>query len=154
MTFRRPRAEAGFTLAELVVVLFLLALVAALALPRLERGMETVELRAQAARFSAFLRYGREQAVTKGVAQEVRVDPATGVLTLTPAGGETPRATKQLSTRVRISVDSSAGMPAVTFSPEGFSSGASFRLEGPGGRAYRITVDPVTGRVSNRRETG
>lgn len=148
----RPCPHAGFTLIELVVVLFLLSLAAGLALPAVGRGVETLELRAQVAGFSAFLRYGREQAITKRVTHEVRVDPEARQVTLIPIGSDSPKARKQLSSRIQISAEPS-GARVVTFSPQGFSSGASFRLEAPGGRVYRVTVDPITGRVSNIRET-
>lgn len=147
------RSRAGFTLIELVVVLFLLAVATGLVLPAVGRGIETLELRAQVAGFSAFLRYAREQAITKRTAYEVRVDPEFSQLTLVPVGSDTPKARKQLSSRIRISVDPPEAR-IVTFSPQGFSSGASFRLEAQGGRVYRVTVDPITGRVSNHREAG
>ncbi len=142
----------GFTLVELVVVLFLLSLVAGLVLPAAGRGIEAVELRAQVAKLSAFLRYGREQAVTKRVAHEIRIDPEAHRLTLSPVGSDSPRAQRQLSSRIQFSADAPSG--AVTFSPQGFSSGASFRLQSPGGTVYRVTVDPITGRISNSREPG
>ena len=146
-------SPSGFTLVELVVVLFLLSLMAGLVLPALGRGIEAVELRAQVAGLSAFLRYGREQAVTKRVAHEIRIDRVAHRLTLIPAGAESPKAQRQLSSRIRFSADAPPS-GVVTFSPEGFSSGASFRLEAPSGRAYRVTVDPFTGRVTNTPETG
>ncbi len=143
----------GFTLVELVVVLFLLSLAAGLVLPAVGRGIEALELRAQVAVFSAFLRYGREQAITRRAAHEVRVDPESHQLTLIAAGSESPRARKQLSSRIQISADPPQAR-VVSFSPQGFSSGASFRLEGQGGRVYRVTVDRITGRVSSLREAG
>jgi general secretion pathway protein H len=141
--------QRGFTLIELVVVLFLLAIATGLALPAVGRALGSLELRAQAAGISAFLRYGREQAITRRAAHEVRVEPEARRLTLIPVGAERPKAQKQLSARVRISVEPPA--PVITFSPQGFSSGASLRLEGEGGRVHRISVDPITGRVSTRR---
>jgi hypothetical protein len=42
-------------------------------------------------------------------------------------------------------------MPRLTFLPHGMSSGARFLIEAPGSRAYVITVDPLTGRVTTRR---
>lgn len=149
----RPRGQTGFTLVELVVVLFLLSLAVGLVLPAVGRGVETLELRAQVAGFSAFLRYGREQAITRRVAHEVRVDPETHHVTLISVGSDSAKARKQLSPRIRISADPPQAR-VVTFSPHGFSSGASFKLEAPGGRVYRITVDPITGRVTNSREAG
>jgi len=134
-------------------VLFLLSLATGLALPAVGRGIETLELRAQVASFSAFLRFARAQAITTRTPHAVRVDPQALELTLIPAGSESPKARRQLSPRTRVSADP-AGALVVTFSPQGFSNGASFRLEGQGGRAYRVTVDPITGRVSNYGETG
>jgi Tfp pilus assembly protein FimT len=137
-------------LIELVVVLFLLSLAGTLALPAMWRAIETVELRAQVAGFSAFLRYGREHAIIARVAHEVRVEAEARQLTLVPVGSETPRAWKRLSSRVRITPDARV----VTFWPEGLSSGGSFRLEAENGQVYRVTVDPITGRVSSHREAG
>jgi prepilin-type N-terminal cleavage/methylation domain-containing protein len=148
-----PRDNWGFTLIELVVVLFLLSLATGLTLPAVGRGVQTLELRAQVAGFSAFLRYGREQAITKRIAHEVRVDPEGRQLTLIPVGSDSPKARRLISSRIRISADP-PGSRVVTFSPQGFSTAASFRLETQGGRMYRVTVDPVTGRVSNTREAG
>lgn len=153
MSAARLRGGEGFTLIELVVVLFLVSLVTGLAIPAVGRGIEALELRAQVAGFSGFLRYGREQSITRRAAHEVRVDPGSRQLTLIASGSESPRAQKQLSPRLQISVVPPAAR-VVTFSPQGFSSGADFRLEGPGGRIYRVIVDPLTGRVSSRREAG
>ena len=148
----RPASQVGFTLIELIVVLALLSLATGLVLPAIGRGIEGLELRAQVARFSAFLRYGREQAITKRRAHEVRVDPEELQLTLVAVGSETPMARRALSPRIRISSPDPQAPRIITFSPQGFSSGASFRLETPGGRAYRVTLDPVTGRVTTAQE--
>lgn len=153
MMANRPSPQAGFTLIELVVVLFLLSLATGLALPTVGRSIEALELRAQVAGLSAFLRYGRAHAITRRAAHEVRLDPDAHQLTLIPVGGDNPKARRRLSSRIRISPDPPEAR-VVTFSPQGFSSGASFRLEAPGGRVYRISVDPITGRVSNQREAG
>ncbi len=139
----------GFTLVELALVLFVVALVAGLALPTVGRGVDTLQLRADVAAFSAFLRYAREQAITRREAQEVRVNPDSHLLTLRAAGGDT-RASRRLSPRIAISAESPIGL-SITFSPRGLSSGGSFRLVGPDGQAYRVQVDPFTGRVTNVR---
>ncbi len=141
-------SERGFTLLELILVLSIMALVAGLALPAVGRGVDTLQLRADVAAFSAFLRYAREQAITKREAHEVRVDPDAHLLTLTTAGGELPRTSRRLSPRVAIKPETRAGL-SITFSPRGVSSGGSFRLVGADGRGYRVLVDPLTGRVTN-----
>ncbi len=138
----------GFTLVELVLVLFVVSLVAGLALPAVGRGVDTLQLRADVAAFSAFLRYARAQAITRREAQEVRVNPDAHLLTLSAAGSDSPRASRRLSPRIAISAESLTGL-SITFSARGLSSGGSFRLVGPDGQAYRVQVDPLTGRVTN-----
>ncbi|MBI4589634.1 MAG: GspH/FimT family pseudopilin [Candidatus Rokubacteria bacterium] len=140
----------GFTLVELILVLFILTLVAGLALPAVGRGVDTLQLRAEVAAFSAFLRYAREQAITRRETQEVRVDPDGRLLTLTAAGAEKERASRRLSPRIAIRAEAAPAL-AVTFSASGLSSGGSFQLVGPDGRAYRVSVDPLTGRVTSAR---
>ena len=146
----RGQGEGGFSLIELVLVLFIIALVAGLVLPAVGRGVETLQLRAEVGAFSAFLRYAREQAITKREAQEVTIKPEAHLLTLRAAGSETPRASRKLSPRIAISADAPSGN-SITFSPRGVSTGGSFRLTAPDGRAYWVRVDPLTGRVTNTR---
>ena len=140
----------GFTLIELVLVIFVVALVAGLALPAVGRGFDTLQLRAEVAAFSAFLRYAREQAITRREAQEVGVNPHAHLLTLKAAGTEGARASRRFSPRIAITADSPTGL-SITFTPRGLSSGGSFRLVGADGQAYRVQVDPLTGRVTNAR---
>ena len=140
----------GFTLVELILVMFVIALVAGLTLPAVGRGVETLQLRAEVASFSAFLRYAREQAITRREAQEITVNPSAYVLTLRAAGGGSVRASRRLSPRIAITAESLTGL-SITFSPRGLSSGGSFRLVGADGRAYRVQVDPLTGRVTSAR---
>jgi general secretion pathway protein H len=140
----------GFTLVELIVVLFIIALVAAVALPAVGRGVDALQLRAEVATFATFLRYAREQAITRREAQEVTINPDAHLLTLRAAGTEGARARRRLSPRISIRAESPTGL-SITFSPGGVSTGGSFRVVGPDGRAYRVSVNPLTGRVSNVR---
>ena len=140
----------GFTLVELILVLFIIALVAGLVLPAVGRGVETLQLRAEVGTFSAFLRYAREQAITRHEAQEVTIERDAHLLILRAVGSDSPRATRKLSPRISISADGSSGT-SITFSPRGVSTGGVFWLTAPDGRAYRVSVDPLTGRVSNAR---
>ena len=142
----------GFTLIELVLVLFILTVMAGVALPAVGRGVDALHLRADVAAFSAFLRYAREQAITKREPHQVRIDPDAHLLTLAVEGAETPRLSRRLSPRVAIQAEGSTTL-SIAFSRQGLSSGGTFRLVGPDGRAYRIRVDPLTGRVTNSRST-
>ncbi len=142
--------SSGFTLIELVVVLFVLALAVTVVVPALGRGLDSVRTRVEVAGVARFLRAAREQAITRGEVYEVRVDPAARALMLV-AGGErkTVRASRRLSTGFEIASDV-RGATAVAFSPQGLSSGGRFSIHAPGGRPYIVSVDPLTGRVSSR----
>ena len=138
----------GFTLIELAVTLFVLALGVAVAAPSLSRGMDTVRARAETAGIATFLRAAREQAITRNRPYEVRVNTEEGVIELRT--GETVLASRHLALGVRVIADPPTSR-TVTFLPQGLSSGARLRVEGPGGRAHLVTVDALTGRVATRR---
>ena len=66
----------------------------------------------------------------------------------TIADGATRR---QLSSRLHVAPEPGRILQPITFLPQGRSSGGAFRVEAVGSRAYIISVDPLTGRVSTRR---
>ena len=142
----------GYSLMELVVVLAILAVATAVVAPAVGRTAEDVRVRAELAGLAAFLRTAREQAVTRRQALEVTLDPETRVLLLRhpardgAAGGQARRAVSSL-----LQVEADPAMPRLTFLPHGMSSGARFTIEAPGPRAYVMTVDPLTGRVTTQR---
>jgi len=148
----RGGAVRGYSLMELVVVLAILAVAAAVVAPAVGRTAEDVRVRAELAGLAAFLRTAREQAVTRQQALEVTLDPDAQVLLLRrpgragEAGVQARRAVSSL-----LHVDADPAMPRLTFLPHGMSSGARFTIAAPGPRAYVITVDPLTGRVTTQR---
>ena len=138
----------GFTLIELAVTLFVLALAVSVTAPSLARGVDTVRTRAETAGIATFLRAARERAITHNRAYEVRVKTEEGVIELRT--GETALAIRRAPPGIRVTLDPPTSS-TVTFLPQGLSSGAQLRVEGPGRRAYLVTVDPLTGRVATRR---
>jgi len=138
----------GFTLLELAVTLFVLALGVAVAAPSLSRGVDTVRARAETAGIATFLRAARERAITHNRPYEVEVKTEDGVIEL--HAGQRVLASRRLALGVRVLADPPTSR-TVTFLPQGLSSGARLRVEGPGSRVYLVTVDALTGRVATRR---
>ena len=148
----RGLAVRGFSLMELVVVLAVLAIAAAVVVPAVGRTVDRVRARAEVGAVAAFLRAAREQAVTRQQALEVLIDNDTHALVLRRAGREGDSAvltSRAVSPLLRIEADPPP--PRVTFLPHGMSSGARFAVAAPGSRAYVIAVDALTGRVSTER---
>jgi len=139
----------GFTLIELAVTLVVLAICAGLIAPSVGRGLDGLRSRAEISGFVGFLRAAREQAVTRGLAQEVRLDPETLTLVISPEGSPSVRASRSFSYLIRIEPDPPAAR-TITFQPQGLSSGGRFHILAPGERHYVVTVDPLTGRVVSR----
>ena len=138
----------GFTLIELVVTLFVLALAVGVAAPSIARGVDTVRTRAEAGGVATFLRAAREKAIIHNQSYEVRVRPAEGLVELRT--GDAVSATKRLAAGVRVTADPpSAG--TITFLPQGLTNGGRLRVEMPGRQGYLITVNALTGRVSTQR---
>jgi prepilin-type N-terminal cleavage/methylation domain-containing protein len=143
-------ADRGFTLLELIVTLFVLALATAIVVPSIGRSTEGIRVRAEVAGFSAFLRRAREESVTTRTDLAVTVDPVAR-LVLEETADNQVRARHPLPERITIEADPPAAL-TVYFSPLGFSTGGTFRVGGPTGIVYRVSVDPLTGRVQSRRE--
>ena len=117
---RRPRAEAGFSLAELLVVLAIIGAVIAMGIPLVNEQLRIAEVRAVADEMAVHLRAARMIAVShhKDIVVTVSVDPANS-LSYEGTNGETRTIT--MPGRVKIKSGSAV---SITFHSDG-SSGAS-----------------------------
>jgi len=146
------RAEVGargFTLLELVIALFVIALAVGLVGPAIGRSTDSVRARVDVAGFAAFFRHAREQAITRREALRVVVEPDAHRLTLLAGEDDVLRARVFPERLVIVPASSNAG--TVRFAPEGTSTGGEYRLAS-GSVSYRVTVDPITGRVRSIRQ--
>jgi general secretion pathway protein H len=146
---RRLRAHgAGVTLLELLIVLSLMALIAAMSVPMLSGGVSNSELKAAAREVAAGFRYARSDAV--GSRQETRVvfDLAERTFRIDrdPRLHTLPkRVDLKLFTAQKDIVDDKTG--AIRFFPDGGSDGGRVTIAA-GERKYEVDVDWLTGRVA------
>jgi prepilin-type N-terminal cleavage/methylation domain-containing protein len=139
----------GFTLIELSITLLVLALASAIVAPSVGRGLDGLRGRAEVSGFVGFLRAAREQAITRGEAQEVHLDPQTLTLIMSAEGSQAARSSRSFAYLLRIEPKPPNAL-MVKFQPGGLSSGGVFHLVAPGDRRYLVTVNPLTGRVASR----
>ena len=74
----QARSRSGFTLVEVGVVLVILSLMAAVAVPAFRRMVQPDELRDAVGRVEALFRLARDSAITSGRAVTVVIDSVTG----------------------------------------------------------------------------
>jgi general secretion pathway protein H len=139
----------GFTLLELIVVVFVIGLAAMLAAPSIARSTDALRVRAQIAAFSALMRHAREQAITSGRQHSVVVDPDARQLTVV-AGDDDVKRRRAIPEGWTIEAIPPPNL-TVRFEPQGSSSGADFRIAA-NAIVYHVKVDAITGRVRSIRE--
>lgn len=141
------RWSAGFSLLELLVVLFIIGLMTAVAIPMLGGGMAGTELRSAARDIAAGLRAARNHAVTGQREATLALDLERRIATADGATRsiEIPASLDiRLYTARRELVDESRG--SIRFFPDGSSTGGHVRLA-RGGQGLNVNVDWLTGRV-------
>jgi general secretion pathway protein H len=136
---RRDR-RGGFTLVELMMALAIMALIAALALPRVYPSGGATAGRATAYAVASALRGDRSEALRSGQPVTTRIDARAGVITAGSSG-----------VAVTVPRDFEATTRAiegegVTFRPDGSSTGGAIVLK-RGETAYSILVAPLTAGV-------
>jgi general secretion pathway protein H len=142
------RLARGVTLLELLIVLMLMALVAAIALSTFGGGVSTTELRGSARQLAAGLRTARSEALAQrretfllldvaGKRFKVDQDPREHNL---PGGVEL-----KLFTAQNDLVDATTG--SIRFFPDGGSNGGRITVAS-GTRKYEVDIDWLTGRVA------
>jgi general secretion pathway protein H len=142
----RDRAgERGFTLLEVIVVLLILSLGAAVSAPAIGRSLDSIRLRAEIAGFSAMIRHARERAITSRRTHTVVV----GNGELRVVDGEDVRRARPLP--AAWTIDTTPPKLVLRFEPQGSSSGGEYHIVA-GTISYRVSVDPLTGRVRSSRE--
>jgi general secretion pathway protein H len=150
---RRPAAQRGFTLVELVVVLVIVALVLGLVATSLSRSISGAEARETARKIVAALRYTRTQAIIRKSEQVFEVNleqrsytaPGRDTVQL-PEGVEIQLTTARSETR-------SDTVGGIRFFPDGGSTGGRVDLL-VNEREYSVDVAWLTGeaRLARREE--
>jgi general secretion pathway protein H len=150
-TERRQRARtSGFTMLEMIAVLLVIALVAALSPPLFSSGVSASQHRAAARDVAQMLRLARTEAVAKRT--DIGVD-----FNLEQRTMQMPAATNKRIAKIPEGIDikltttaaetKSETLASVRFYPDGGATGGRVSLK-VREREFRVDIDWLTGRVS------
>jgi general secretion pathway protein H len=142
------QAQAGVTLLELLIVLSIMAIVAALVVPMFGSGVSNTDLKSAARQVAAGLRLARSEAVAKRQDTRVMLDleHRTFQVERDSHVHALPRELEmKLFTAQSDLVSDRVG--AIRFFPDGGSNGGRVTLAS-GERKYEVDIDWLTGRVA------
>jgi general secretion pathway protein H len=144
------RGCAGFTLLEILIVLAILGLAIALAVPVIGRTTPSLELRTTARSVAAALREARGLAIADNREVVVTVDLDNRLLSAGVAGNAV-RLGRNLGVSLFTAAEEvvDAGTGSIRFFPDGTSTGGRVRVF-LGDRKYDVVVNWITGGVSIR----
>ncbi|MEQ1742573.1 MAG: GspH/FimT family protein [Candidatus Nitrotoga sp.] len=144
----KSRTSAGFTLLELLVVLMLMVMVYALAVPMISAGMPGTELKGAARQLAAGLRQARSLAVTRKEESTLMLDVEQRNFKVS---GDQRRYALPAKVDISLFTAQSELLPdkigAIRFYPDGSSTGGRITVKS-GVRKYEINVDWLTGQVT------
>ncbi len=153
--FRRRRA--ALTLVEIVIVVLIIGVLSAIAVPKYAVTMRYVQLEAAAERVAADLRYARQYAKTKGTTQSVVFTPATDTYTL-PGMNDVDHPSQAFAVDL-TSGEYPASIASASLGSGGAETTVVFDLYGRpdfggtvvvqlGSEQRTVTIDGTSGRVS------
>ncbi len=138
----------GFTMMEILIVLAIMGIVAALTVPMFGDGVSNSALKGAARELAAGLRFARSEAVAKRHETFVAIDLAGRRFKVAddPVEHQLPKTAElKLFTAQSDIVNESTG--AIRFFPDGGSNGGRITIAS-GERKYDVDVDWLTGRVT------
>jgi len=150
--FGQRTAVKGFTLIEIIIVLFIIGLATGIAGIMISRNSSSLELRKFTKEMTSVLRYARNSAVSEKQIYCLSFDPEKNMVTLYSETIDYKIndlvLSKELPDGIEIMIGEGQDDPHLEFMPQGNSSGGMIEIRDREGRAYYIEVNRITGKIN------
>jgi general secretion pathway protein H len=144
------RSARGFTLIEMVVVIFIIGLGTALAVPMIQGGLDAREVRRAARQIASTMHFCRGEAVALGEPQELVINTAKNSIHTTKWGRWAVLTDRAVIDRVRGGITVEDGITQILFFPNGSTSGVEVVVANRRDRTRNrigVRLDPLIGTV-------
>ena len=146
----RQCRRGGFTLIEMTVVLVIIAIGLTLAVPLIEGGFDSREVRRAARQIASTMVHCRVEAVSKAEPQGLVINPERNMIATSDRGRWAVLTDRAIIEKVEGGSVLGDGAVQVLFYPNGSTSGADVVVASRRDRGrdrLRITLDPLVGTV-------
>jgi len=143
-TVKVPSSQAGFTLFELLLVLFILGLSASVVMVSASRMQEKAVFNTEARKLFLTVKHAREMSIVERRDIVFRINAEAGDYWIAYGDDKT---SERHSLPQKLTV---AGEDVIFF-PKGNSSGGRIEIGNEKGQKYEVTVDPLFGTTSIKR---
>ena len=146
----RRAAASGFTFIEVMVVIAIMALGAALAVPAIDAGFDSREVRRAVRQIAATMHHCRTEAVATGRLRHLRIDPNENAIEADDQARWAVLTDRALIEQVEGGFEAADGSVEILFYPNGATSGAEVVVVSRRDRAsnrLRLLLDPLVGAV-------
>lgn len=153
MRQKYSKNSSGFTLLELIIVIIIMALVFAVGIPRIFKGLDSTKSRNVLNDIVLFLREARMDALTTGKRIKVKIKLEDGFFKA--ENGKIFSIPKETDFRLKaedkyLYVETTE--TGFTFFPNGMAAGANIVILSGDNKIAQITLDPLTGLANYRLE--
>lgn len=155
MKFKKPGGRSsfsGFTLIEVIIVLFIIGIAAGLVGVWINRGSDSLEIRKFTKEISAVLRYARTRAAAEKKIYCFSIDKEKQALILFTEEVDYKNVAilmdKPIPEDLQMALlDQDEESSHVAFFPRGNSTGGTISILNENGKGYWITINKITGKI-------
>ena len=147
---RATVATRGFTFVEMMVVLAIIGMAAAVAIPAIDAGMDSREVRRATRQIAATMHYMRGEAVATGKMHRMRISPSRNAIETDDHSRWAVLTDRAIIERIEGGMASGDDSVDILFYPNGATSGADVVVASRRDRAnnrLRLILDPLLGTV-------